>query len=252
VALERTDGPVPLSISREKVPTLDRSDFAPASGVERGAYVLWDSADSPDLILIGTGAQLGLALEAGRKLAVDGTAVRVVSMPCWELFEAQPDTYRDGRAARCRGAAVDRAGVALGRSKRVGDRGDWISIDTPTRRARSCSTSSVTTSTTWSRATALLARVRGSPSPSTTVASTCGPPVPESLSAHEVIDFGTDTDAVRTIASTRRFEVRRLARRLRAILVCGSGVGAAVAACKLTGIRAASSRHLQRASGRRE
>src|SRR5690242_19402987 len=95
VALERRDGPVALSMSREKVPTLDRSDLAPASGVEQGAYVLWDSADFPDLILIGTGAQLGLALEAGRKLAADGTAVRVVSMPCWELFESQPDAYRD-------------------------------------------------------------------------------------------------------------------------------------------------------------
>jgi Transketolase len=130
VALERTDGPVALSMSREKVPTLDRSDLAPASGVERGAYVLWDSADSPDLILIGTGAQLGLALEAGRKLAVDGTAVRVVSMPCWELFEAQPDTYRDEVLPPDVGARLSiEAGVALGWSKWVGDRGDSISIE---------------------------------------------------------------------------------------------------------------------------
>src|SRR5262249_4069915 len=83
VALERQEGPVALSMSREKVPTLDRSDLAAADGVERGAYALWDSADSPELILIGTGAQLGLALAAGRKIAEDGTAVRVVSMPCW-------------------------------------------------------------------------------------------------------------------------------------------------------------------------
>ena len=55
--------------------------------VERGAYTLWESSSSPDLILIGTGAEVGLTLEAGRKLAEDGTAVRVVSMPCWELFE---------------------------------------------------------------------------------------------------------------------------------------------------------------------
>jgi transketolase len=117
-------------MSREKVPTLDRSDLAPASGVERGAYVLWDSADSPDLILIGTGAQLGLALEAGRKLAVDGTAVRVVSMPCWELFEAQPDTYRDEVLPPDVGARLSvEAGVALGWSKWVGDRGDSISIE---------------------------------------------------------------------------------------------------------------------------
>src|SRR6266568_4282339 len=95
VALERPDGPVALSLSRQKVPTLDRSDLAPASGLERGAYTLWESGTSPDLILIATGAEVGLTLEAGRKLADDGTAVRVVSMPCWELFEEQPQAYRD-------------------------------------------------------------------------------------------------------------------------------------------------------------
>src|SRR4029077_11376076 len=95
VALERTDGPVALALSRQKVPTLDRSELAPAAGLERGAYTLWESSDSPDLILIGTGAEGGLTLEAGQSLAADVTAVRVVSMPCWELFEQQPQEYRD-------------------------------------------------------------------------------------------------------------------------------------------------------------
>src|SRR3954451_20332658 len=90
VALERADGPVALSLSRQKVPTLDRSDLAPAAGLERGAYTLWESSASPELILIATGAEVGLTLEAGQRLAADGTSVRVVSMPCWELFEAQP------------------------------------------------------------------------------------------------------------------------------------------------------------------
>jgi transketolase len=130
VALERTDGPVALSMSREKVATLDRSDLAAADGVERGAYVLWDSADSPDLILIGTGAQLGLALAAGRKLAEDGTAVRVVSMPCWELFEEQPQDYRDSVLPPDVKARLSvEAGVSLGWSKWVGDEGDSISIE---------------------------------------------------------------------------------------------------------------------------
>src|SRR5439155_9458285 len=93
-ALERTDGPVALSLSRQKVPTLDRSELAPASGLERGAYTLWESA-APDLILISTGAEVGLTLEAGRRIAAEGTAVRVVSMPCWELFADQPSDYRD-------------------------------------------------------------------------------------------------------------------------------------------------------------
>ena len=130
VALERADGPVALSFSREKVATLDRSDLAAADGVERGAYVLWDSAESPDLILIGTGAQLGLALAAGRKIAEDGTAVRVVSMPCWELFSEQTQDYRDSVLPPDVKARLSvEAGVELGWSKWVGDEGGSISIE---------------------------------------------------------------------------------------------------------------------------
>jgi transketolase len=130
VALERDDGPVALSLSRQKVPTLDRSDLASASLLERGAYTLWESSASPDLILIGTGAEVGLALEAGRTIADDGTAVRVVSMPCWELFEAQPADYRDEVLPPHVGARLSiEPGVELGWSKWVGDRGDSISIE---------------------------------------------------------------------------------------------------------------------------
>ncbi len=130
VALDRTDGPVALSLSRQKVPTLDRSGLAPASGLERGAYTLWESSGSPDLILIGTGAEVGLALEAGRQLAADGTAVRVVSMPCWELFEAQPSSYRDEVLPPEVGARLSiEPGVELGWHRWVGDRGGSISIE---------------------------------------------------------------------------------------------------------------------------
>jgi transketolase len=130
VALDRQDGPVAFSLSRQNVPTLDRKEVAAASGVERGAYTLWQSGDAPDLILIGTGAEVGLALEAGRKIAGDGTTVRVVSMPCWELFEDQTAEYRDevlppGVKARL---SVE-AGVSLGWAKWVGDHGDSISIE---------------------------------------------------------------------------------------------------------------------------
>jgi transketolase len=130
VALDRRDGPVALSLSRQKVPTLDRAELAPAAGVERGAYTLWESSSSPDLILIATGAEVGVTLEAGRKLAADGTAVRVVSMPCWELFELQPQSYRDDVLPPEVGArlAVE-PGVALGWKQWVGDRGDVISIE---------------------------------------------------------------------------------------------------------------------------
>jgi transketolase len=129
VALERKDGPVALSFSRQKVKTLDRSEVASASGVERGAYTLWESG-SPDLILIATGAEVGLALEAGHKLAAEGTAVRVVSMPCWELFEEQPHSYRDEVLPPEVGARLSiEPGVELGWKRWVGDRGDSISIE---------------------------------------------------------------------------------------------------------------------------
>jgi transketolase len=130
VALDRPDGPVALSLSRQKVPTLDRSDLAPASGLARGAYTLWESGPSPDLILIGTGAEVGLTLEAGRKIAADGTAVRVVSMPCWELFELQTAEYRDEvLPPHVRARLSVEPGVELGWKRWVGDHGDSISIE---------------------------------------------------------------------------------------------------------------------------
>jgi transketolase len=130
VALERTDGPVALSLSRQKVTTLDRRDLAPASGLERGAYTLWESNGSPDLILISTGAEVGLTLEAGRAIAKDGTAVRVVSMPCWELFELQPQEYRDEVLPPDVHARLSvEPGVKLGWKEWVGDHGDSISIE---------------------------------------------------------------------------------------------------------------------------
>ncbi|HEX7525584.1 MAG TPA: transketolase C-terminal domain-containing protein, partial [Gaiellaceae bacterium] len=130
VALERSDGPVALSLSRQKVPTLDRSELAPASGLERGAYTLWESSSAPDLILISTGAEVGLTLEAGRRIAGDGTAVRVVSMPCWELFAEQPTDYRDEvLPPEVRARLSVEPGVELGWSRWVGDQGDSISIE---------------------------------------------------------------------------------------------------------------------------
>jgi transketolase len=131
VARERDDGPVALSLSRPKVPTLDRAELAPAAGLERGAYTLWESGGSPDLILIATGAEVGLALEAGRRIANDeGTEVRVVSMPCWELFEGQDAAYRDEVLPPGVGARLSiEPGVALGWKQWVGDRGDSIALD---------------------------------------------------------------------------------------------------------------------------
>jgi transketolase len=129
-ALERENGPVALSLSRQAVPTLDRSELAPADGLERGAYTLWESG-RPDLILIATGTEVGLALEAGRRIAAEnGTRVRVVSMPCWELFELQPVEYRDEVLPPDVRARISvEPGVSLGWRQWVGDHGDSIALD---------------------------------------------------------------------------------------------------------------------------
>jgi len=93
IALERPDGPVALALTRQKLPTLDRTKVASAEGVLRGAYTLWQrSAGEPDAIVIATGSEVHLALEAAQSLEAN---VRVVSMPCWELYEEQDDDYQD-------------------------------------------------------------------------------------------------------------------------------------------------------------
>jgi transketolase len=133
VALEREDGPVALALTRQKVPTLDRAEVASAEGVARGAYVLWESEEAtglPDLILLASGSEVHLALEAARLLDAGGVHGRVVSMPCWELFEAQPAEYRDEVLPPDVTARLSiEAGVALGWRQWVGDAGDSISIE---------------------------------------------------------------------------------------------------------------------------
>jgi len=95
VALGLKHEPACLILSRQNLPTLDRTRYAPASGVRRGAYVLADAGNGkPDVILIGTGSEVGLCVEVYEKLTAEGVAARVVSMPSWELFEQQDDAYR--------------------------------------------------------------------------------------------------------------------------------------------------------------
>ena len=131
VALEAKDQPVALAFSRQKVPTLDRDKYAAADGLRKGAYVLHDAGDaSPELILIGTGAETGLVVEAAQKLSGEGIAVRVVSMPCWSLFDAQPQAYRDSVLSPAVHArlAVE-AGSPQGWHRYVGDDGDVLGVD---------------------------------------------------------------------------------------------------------------------------
>ena len=96
VALQHTGGPVGLVLTRQKLPVLDRGKLPPASGLARGAYVLVEEGEfPPEVILIATGSEVSLALEAHARLAGEGIRCRVVSMPCWELFDTQPGLYRD-------------------------------------------------------------------------------------------------------------------------------------------------------------
>ena len=89
--------PVALILSRQAMPTLDRTKFAPAAGLAKGAYVLADApGGKPDVILLATGSEVGLCVSAWEALTKDGVKARVVSMPSWELFEHQSQEYRDG------------------------------------------------------------------------------------------------------------------------------------------------------------
>jgi transketolase len=89
--------PAVLVLSRQALPTLDRSRYAPASGLRKGAYVLGDApGGTPDVLLLGTGSEVGLCVEAYERLTAEGVEARVVSMPSWELFEHQPAEYQDG------------------------------------------------------------------------------------------------------------------------------------------------------------
>ena len=170
LGLEREDGPVALLLSRQNLPVLDRAEVGSVEGVRKGGYVLWDSSGTPhdgahpeghkqagggatgdgasagvatpwvvgeggssgvpDLVLIATGSEVAPSLTAARALAAEGAAVRVVSMPCMELFEAQAEDYRESVIPREVPArlAVE-AGVTQCWWKWVGDRGEVLGID---------------------------------------------------------------------------------------------------------------------------
>jgi transketolase len=131
VAIETRNRPVALVLTRQEVPVLDRTRYGAAEGLRRGAYILEDATGGkPDLILMASGSEAALIVSAQQKLAERGIAVRTVSMPSWELFDAQPADYRNAilpPSTRAR-LAVE-AGVSQGWRKYVGDRGDMISLD---------------------------------------------------------------------------------------------------------------------------
>lgn len=131
VAIESRDRPVALILTRQDVPTLDRTRFASPDGLRRGGYILADGPQGkPRLILIASGSEVGLIVAAGEELKAQKIPVRLVSMPSWELFEAQSQEYRDAVLPPTVHAklAVE-AGVSQGWHRYVGDRGDVIGVD---------------------------------------------------------------------------------------------------------------------------
>ncbi|MGI4949871.1 MAG: transketolase [Janthinobacterium lividum] len=130
-ALNATNEPTVLVFSRQALPTLDRTKYAPAEGLHKGAYVVTRDEGTPDVILIATGSELGLAVQASEKLIADGVKVRVVSMPSWHLYEKQDQAYKDSvlpPAVRAR-VAIEQGGP-IGWDRYVGFEGEIIAMKT--------------------------------------------------------------------------------------------------------------------------
>ena len=131
IAMERTDGPTWLSLTRQGVPALDRTVLASAEEARKGAYVLAEASGSaPQVVLIASGSEVRIALQAQEALEADGTATRVVSMPSWYLFAQQDQVYRDAVLPPevCARVAVE-AGSRFGWARWVGDSGTAVGID---------------------------------------------------------------------------------------------------------------------------
>jgi transketolase len=131
IALRRKNGPVALVLTRQGLPVLDRSGLKPADSLARGAYILKDAADgSPDIILIASGSEVSIALEAGQVLEKQDIKVRIVDMPSWELFDEQPAEYRESVFPESVTARLSiEAGCSQGWHKYTGSEGTVLGID---------------------------------------------------------------------------------------------------------------------------
>jgi transketolase len=131
VAMEGNHGPTALVLTRQKLANIDRAGKAEASGLRNGAYVLSDPPEgAPQALVIATGSEVEIALEAQARLSRQGIRCRVVSMPCWELFEAQSAEYRESVLPASIPARVSiEAGATFGWSRYVGSAGISIGVD---------------------------------------------------------------------------------------------------------------------------
>ena len=255
LAVESKKHPTALALTRQAVPTFDRTKYAGAEGVRKGAYVFSDVPGTPDVILIGTGSELQLAVAAQEKLAGEGIKARVVSMPCWDLFDEQSAEYKESvlpSAVRAR-VAVE-AGTPIGWERYVGLEGRIVgqkqfgasgpakevfkhfgfSAENVVEHAKETIAAvkgfreEIDESCRCGRPRRLAvadARVGGG-----TPAGTRGP---GSGNARRVTPDDYPDRAADLAAALKEGRAER------GILICGSGVGASVAANKVRGIRAA-------------
>jgi transketolase len=131
VAINRSDGPTLMALTRQKVPVLDRSVYSPADGLSKGAYILADlGGKEPDVILMGSGSEVGLIVQVGEKLAQEGVGVRLVSFPSWELFEQQGEDYKKSvLPPDVKARLAVEAGRGQGWERYVGDNGALITVE---------------------------------------------------------------------------------------------------------------------------
>lgn len=128
-ALNQNSQPVCMVLTRQNLPTLDRSVYASAENVARGAYILSDCDQTPDVILMGTGSEVEICLEAQKLLAEQGKKARVVSMPCWEWFDAQDEEYRNYvLPPNCKNRVAVEAALEFGWSKYLGTDGKFVGM----------------------------------------------------------------------------------------------------------------------------
>ncbi len=130
MAIKTVNAPVALILSRQNLPVLNRKQYPAAVALAKGGYILADTDGTPDVILIGSGSEVHLCLEARGRLAKKGVAARVVSMPSWELFERAAKNYRDEvLPPEITARVAVEAGISMGWERYVGSRGAVIGID---------------------------------------------------------------------------------------------------------------------------